>query len=153
LESFGDGGYLVGTFNGIYHLERATGQAVDMITSEVANTWSNVRPGKFMVTGYYQTPEGNPLITTHEQGLLQLSGGASLKGNRFSMPNQLLVEFRMPLWNYLFEIHNGRFFKGILGGIYILLVPLGSLLFVMITLSGIYDWIYLKLPLWSKESL
>ena len=50
----------------------------------------------------------------------------------------------MPLWNYLFEIHNARFFKDVVGGLYILIIPLGSLLLLLITLSGIYDWIFLK---------
>ena len=44
--------------------------------------------------------------------------------------------------DYVFEIHNGRFFKGILGEWYILLLPLGSLLLVFITMSGVIDWLY-----------
>ncbi len=47
----------------------------------------------------------------------------------------------MPLWNYLFEVHNGRFFREWLGGGYILIVPLGALLLVLITLTGVYDWL------------
>lgn len=50
----------------------------------------------------------------------------------------------MPLWNYLFEIHNGRFFKDLVGDWYLLIIPLGSLLFILITLSGVYDWLYLR---------
>lgn len=43
-----------------------------------------------------------------------------------------------------FEIHNGRFFKDWIGGFYILIIPLGSLLYVLIILSGVYDWFYIK---------
>jgi len=56
----------------------------------------------------------------------------------------------MPLWNWLFEIHNGRFFKDLIGEWYILIVPLGSLLFVLITLSGVYDWIHIRIRGGSK---
>lgn len=33
----------------------------------------------------------------------------------FGMPEQIRSSYRMPLWNYLFEIHNGRFSKGWIG--------------------------------------
>ncbi|MBK5940989.1 hypothetical protein [Halochromatium roseum] len=41
----------------------------------------------------------------------------------------------------MFEVHNGRFFQAWLGGGSILIVPLGALLLVLITLTGVYDWL------------
>ena len=29
---------------------------------------------------------------------------------------------------------------------YILIVPLGALLFLLVTISGVYDWLYKRLP-------
>ncbi len=142
FEPYGAGGYLVGSFNGLYHWERATGHSVDMLTGKVAREVSPVRPAEKMITAYITTPEGRRFINTHEQGILPLGEGE--RGALFQMPPQLLRDYRMPLWNYLFEIHNGRFFKDVIGKWYILLVPLGSLLFVLITLSGVYDWLYLN---------
>lgn len=141
FDTYGVGGYLIGSFNGLFHLERATGKPIDMLTGKEAEKLSNVRPAEKMVTGYFKTPQGEEFITAHAQGLLPI-GNAKLD-SRFSMPEEIFAESKMPLWNYLFEIHNGRFFKGILGGFYILLVPLGSLFFFIIILTGIYDWFFI----------
>ncbi len=141
LEARTDGA-LVGSFNGIYNWNRNTNAATDVLNERAANGVSPVRPAEIMVTGYFRTPVGEEFITAHEQGLLPLRG-AALNG-RFQMPSELLDDFRLPLWNYLFEIHNGRFFQDLVGTWYLLIVPLGSLLFVVITLSGLYDWLYLN---------
>jgi len=145
FDAYGLGGYIVGSFNGIFHLERATGKPVDMLTNKYINKWSNVRPGEFMVTGFFRTPEGDEYITSHKQGLVSLNKTDLNRDNRFLMPGQLKSEYRMSLWNFMFELHNGRIFKDFVGGLYILLVPLGSLMLVLITLSGVYDWIFLKM--------
>jgi hypothetical protein len=110
------------------------------MTGDTVNSFNTIRPGDYMVTGYVKSPENESFIFTHEQGVLPLPG-VELK-NRFQQPQFVGDEYRMPLWNYVFEIHNGRFFKGILGEWYILLLPLGSLLLVFITMSGVIDWLY-----------
>jgi hypothetical protein len=143
FEPYGTGGFLVGSFNGIFHLERATGNPIDLFSNELASNVSGLRPAERMVTGYFRTPRGEEFITAHGQGLLPV-GNARLEG-RFEMPGEITKAFRMPLWNYLFEIHNGRFFREWIGNWYILIVPLGSLLFVLITLTGVYDWLHLNL--------
>ena len=143
FEVYGLSGYLVGSFNGIFHLERSTNRAVDIINGDYISEWSNVQPADYMVTGYFRTPSGKEFINTHEQGLISLPLKVQSNENRFSMPMELCAEYRMPLWNFMFELHNGRIFKDWIDGWYILLVPLGSLFFVLIILSGIYDWLIL----------
>ena len=143
FEPYGSGGFLVGSFSGIFHLERATGKAFDILTNKEVSKSSAVRPAEIMVSGYFKTPDGRKFITTHKQGLLPLNGNAAL--GDFPMPERIIKNYRMPLWNYLFEIHNGRFFKDWIGGLYILLLPLGSLLFIIITLTGVYDWLFTRL--------
>jgi len=140
FEPYGTGGFLVGSFSGIYHVERATGKSIDLLTNQEAADVSAIRPAEFMVTGYFTTPDGEAFITTHKQGLVPL--GAAERGDRFNMPEAMRANIRMPLWNYLFEIHNGRFFQDLVGKYYILILPLGSLLFLLITLTGIYDWLF-----------
>lgn len=148
FEPYGTGGFLVGSFNGIYHLERETNQSIDLLTNRAAEDVSSpVQPGEYMVTGYFRTPRGEEFITTHDQGLLPI-GAIELAG-RFEMPAELQQGFKMPLWNYLFEIHNGRFFKDLVGKWYIVILPIGSLLFVLITLTGIYDWLRQRF-FWGK---
>lgn len=144
FEAYGQGGYLVGSFNGLFHWERSTSKPFDLMRGEYARDWSNVRPDDYMVTGYFESPHGEKFITTHEQGLIALPGQKT-DPNRFKMPQALKHNWRMPLWNFMFELHNGRIFKDWIGGYYILLVPLGALLFLLIIISGVFDWFFLKL--------
>ena len=139
FEAYGNGGYLIGSFSGIFHLERATGKAIDMFTNKETVKRSAVRPAEKMISGYFKTPAGREFVTAHEQGLMTLDGK---QNSAFQMPQSVYENCRMPLWNYLFEIHNGRFFREWIGQWYILLVPLGALLTIIITLSGVFDWLY-----------
>ena len=52
----------------------------------------------------------------------------------------------------MFEVHNGQFFREWLGGGYILIVPLGALLLVLITLTGVYDWLRNQLARRRRQS-
>ncbi|MEJ2637524.1 MAG: PepSY domain-containing protein [Calditrichia bacterium] len=149
FEPYGKGGFLVGSFSGIYHLERKSGKAINLLTNREAGAVSSIRPAEKMITGYFKTPQGEQFITTHEQGLLPV--GNAHREDRFIMPLEMKENYKMPLWNFLFEIHNGRIFTDLVGNFYILIVPLGSLLFVLVVLSGIYDWLFLKI--WRKRSL
>ncbi len=142
FEPYGTGGYLVGSFNGIYHLDRETQKAIDMLTNKEAKNVSPMRPGDYMVTGYFKTPGGKEFITNHEKGLVAINGAAD--ESFLNMPEEMTTNPKFPLWNYLFEIHNGRFFQDITGKFYILILPLGSLLFVLISISGLYDWLFLN---------
>jgi hypothetical protein len=47
---------------------------------------------------------------------------------------------RMPLWNWLFELHNGGIFRDLIGGGHALIIPLGALAFLLITITGVIDW-------------
>lgn len=137
------GRYSVGSFGGLYDYDPATGDVTDRLNGEQAPPVSVMRPAELMITASFRTPDGTELINTHEGGLMRLDGGPTTS---FGMPEQIRSRYRMPLWNYLFEIHNGRFFKGWIGEWYILIVPLGALLFLLVTISGVYDWLYKRLP-------
>jgi len=156
FEADAAGDLLQGSFSGLFRVGPAGGPAVDLVSRDEKAPRSSVRPGEFMVTGYFRTPEGACYVNTHEQGLLRLADGAQRSAEirpatltleasvppsspdirRFSMPAEMAAGYRMPLWNYLFELHNGRFFKGLLGGFHMLVIPLGALLYGLLTLSG-----------------
>lgn len=135
------GGVLLGSFNGLFHLP-GDGRAVDKLSGKTVRFVSPVRPADQMIAGYFRTPAGEEFITAFDQGIIPLNG-APLNG-RFSQPPELSRDRRLPLWNYMFELHNGRIFKDLIGGAYILVIPLGAFLFILITLTGIYDWMYTR---------
>lgn len=136
------GGYMIGSFNGLFLLDPDKNESMDLITGKKVEKFSNVRPGKWMVTGYFKTPWGQPFITTHDGGVCPLKG--ELRADLFRVPQAMNREFTLSLWNFMFELHNGRIFQDITGKLYILIAPFGSFLFVIITLTGIFDWFYIK---------
>ncbi len=144
LEPYETGGFLVGSFSGIFHLERESGAAIDLLAGRDTQDVSRMRPAELMATGYLRTPDGEEFVATHHNGLLPL--GSAQRDGRFGMPAAMKQEFRLPLWNFLFELHNGRIFKDVIGAWYALVVPLGSLLFVLVLFSGTYDWCYARFP-------
>jgi hypothetical protein len=143
FEMFENENYLVGSFGGLFEVKSNTEKPFDLINKKELYDFSNVMPADIMVTGYFKLPDGKEFISAHQQGIIPL--GSSIIDDRFIMPDKITNDFRMSLWNYLFEIHNGRFFQGIVGSFYILIVPLGSLFFLAIIFSGFYDWVYIKI--------
>jgi len=140
-------GIMVGSFNGLYR-EQEKGAAFDLIAAKPAGDVSDIRLGEYMITGYFETPGGEPYILTHRQGILH-ADGSTIKNGRFAMPDDPRID-RMSLWKWLFELHNGRIFRDLVGSIYILIAPLGALLFMLITLSGVYDWLALRWPVLKR---
>ena len=138
-----NGNYLIGSFNGLFLFDADSNSSRDVLTGQKVTTYSNIRPGEWMVTGYFKLSSGKQFLTTHDRGLWPLDGRQP--SDRFAVPKQMNRDFTLSLWNYMFELHNGRIFQDIIGDFYILIPPLGSFLFVLITLTGIFDWIYIKL--------
>jgi len=87
FEPQGLGGYLVGSFNGLYHWQRSGGRSIDLLTGSVAGEVSSTRPGDKMITGYFTTPDGESYINTHQQGIIRLKTGSG--GRTFGMPSEL----------------------------------------------------------------
>jgi uncharacterized iron-regulated membrane protein len=142
FDSESDGQLLIGSFSGLCRINFNTGTRTWYGNSDPSNQPGQFRPSSNMITGYFKTPTGEEYDTGYFVGLKQASGE---KIDRFKMPEALIKSDSMPLWNYMFEIHNGRFFKFLFGSFYILIIPIGSLLFVIMSLTGIYDWIYRKI--------
>lgn len=145
FEADGEGALDVGSFSGLFRIE-ADGTAVDRLTGEPAQPRSQMRPGRYLVTGFLRLPEGDTFMSTHHQGLLHLDGSPAQ--GRLPMPVVTGAGAGMPLWNFLFELHNGRIFRDLIGAWYVLVVPLGGLGLVLLTLTGVWDW---TVPRWPPR--
>ncbi len=122
----------------------AAPRVFDLVTGDPVDPGgvSRMRTATAMVTGRIRTPDGEEFLSTFGGGLVALNG-AELDG-RFEMPDEMVRRHRLSLWNWMFELHNSRIFRGGIGRLYLLIPPLGSLLFAMLTLSGIWDWLWLR---------
>lgn len=143
LDTDADGNLIAGSFSGGFRYDRETKQVIDLITDQEAHDVSTMRSAEHLVTGYFTTPTDERFITTYHGGLIPL--GETKQDGRFEMPKEMMEQYRMPLWNYMFELHNGRFFRDWIGNWYILVPILGSFLFLILTGTGIFDWLMIKI--------
>lgn len=81
-------------------------------------------------------------ISAFGQGLLSLT---SPNGNTFySFPKEIELDYQLPLWNYMFELHNGRLFQFLFDKYSILIIPVLGLLFMILLITGLYEYLYRK---------
>jgi len=132
--------WLVGSFGGLHRVNYLKGTSEPIL--QVKQNKNSGRPASVLVTGYLQEHEGKEYILGHYKGVCDTRGNQMEQA--FSMPIKIRNDYRMPLWNYLFEIHNARIFKSVLGGFYMLVIPLGALFSLLILLSGIWDYWFSK---------
>ncbi|WP_345374378.1 PepSY-associated TM helix domain-containing protein [Algivirga pacifica] len=137
--------FMIGSFYGLYHYKEGDPNAYDIIMNDTVPLYTSVgRPGLYMIGGDFQTPEGDHYISAYGQGLLPFK---QVDPNRFQQPHTLRDSYRMPLWNYMFELHNARLFRPILDKWVIIVIPLTGLLFLVLNISGAYEYLYRK---WKK---
>ncbi|MFA5512058.1 MAG: PepSY-associated TM helix domain-containing protein [Candidatus Kapaibacterium sp.] len=142
LDSDYEGNLLLGSFAGLFRVNNSGLMAENMLESD-APIVSSVRPGANLITGYFKEPSGYEYVTTHFKGLINVHQPNEHSG-KYQMPEFMKKNYSMPLWNYLFEIHNGRIFQALIGDFYILLIPLSALAFTLVIVTGVFDWVYKK---------
>ena len=134
-----NGDYIVGSFSGLYRFSPDNNKIYNIISKKEVDSVSRTRPKKGqMITAYFNYND-KQYIATHIAGLLDTDGKMVTP---FEQP-KIMNEIEFPLWNWMFELHNGRIFKGIIGKWYIIFVPLLSIFFFLMLLSGIYDYIHI----------
>ena len=132
------GQFLLGSFSGLLDFWPKDNRSIDHLNGKVVHERSRVRPSDFLVTGYFSLPDGREFIASHHKGLVEITheGLIPIKDN-FDMPPGI---DSVPLWDFLFELHNGRIFSKWIGIWSKLLVPAASILYVILSLTGFYDW-------------
>ena len=140
------GVWLVGSFGGLHRVYRAAGN-VEKILQTKGDDQSG-RPASTFVTGYQKLPDGKYYILGHYKGIGNEKGEPLTKV--LPMPEYIRENSRLPLWNYMFELHNARIFRGGIGAFYMLIIPLAGFLSLLMLLAGILDY-WLTKPRESKK--
>jgi hypothetical protein len=135
-----DSTVIVGSFGGLQRFNTKTGEVQNMLPDSGSKGFSRGGFGGYMVTGYFKTSDGREYFNSHTTGLFKIDG--SRDNERFIMPEALNSNYRMSLWNYAFETHNGRIFKSLVGMLYFFINPLFGLLTVLVLISGTIDWLF-----------
>lgn len=125
---------ILGSFAGLYKLNLQTKKSEKIAVPG---------KGRKFVTGFAQFNNGAQFVSTLYNGIIPLGKESSI--SKIVMPEEMIKNYSMPLWSYLFSLHKGRIFIDLFGS-YTgpIFFTLGAL-FVLITLSGIFDWIYTKI--------
>ncbi len=137
LEPFDQGGYIVGSFSGLFLWHPSYAQIYNYAEGKRYSGQASGRPvGAFKVTGLLADLEKNQYLVDYDQGIIPLFHNRVFP----PMPENVLEESKMSLWNLSLEIHTGRFFQPFMGSLYILLVPLSGLVSTLVVLSGYLLW-------------
>ncbi|MBB3697180.1 PepSY domain-containing protein [Flammeovirga yaeyamensis] len=139
----GDGHFLIGSFYGLFDYKEGNPYSYDVVYNQSVPKYEGMeRPADYMIMGYFQSPEGVHFISTFQHGLMSMFNAP--EDAYYPMPKALKENYEFPLWNYMFELHNGRLFTFITGKYGILFIPLIALFFLFITISGVHEYIYRK---------
>ncbi len=92
--------------------------------------------GEFKVSGMITDTHGRKFMADYDLGLVALHHDGILPG----MPENMLAASGISLWSVALEIHTGRIFNFLIGGLYILIVPLAGLTGVTVVTAGYLLW-------------
>jgi hypothetical protein len=130
--------YMVGSFSGLFIWNPSASTTYNVLTRLPYEEDGNGRPiGDIKVSGTFTDSQGRLLLIDYDNGIIPLND----KEFKFpSMPENLLNVSGISLWNLALEFHTGRIFEPILGGFYVLIVPLTGLTAISVVLSGYLLW-------------
>ena len=128
FESDGKGGWLVGSFSGMFRWYPEKNLIVDYFTGKQNIEKSMIPISNHLVSGYSKDFFGGKEV------IFDYSKGASL-GETASTP-ELLSAIPMSLWNVALELHVGRCYSPFLGPLSDLFVFISGLLITLVLLSG-----------------
>ncbi|KXX72065.1 PepSY domain-containing protein [Flammeovirga sp. SJP92] len=143
FEPLGGQHFLVGSFYGLFDYIEGQEYSTDVLTGERTPLFQSIqKPGEFMTVASFTSPKGEKYISAYSQGLLAIT--PPQEDTFYNFPQEIIDEYKMPLWNYMFELHNGRLFQFIFDKYSILLIPLLGLLFNILLITGLYEYLYRK---------
>ncbi len=147
-ESDGKGGWIVGSFRGIYRwnpVNHSLNQILDYFTGKPSEETSMIPISDNLVCGYSEDfLGGKPLVFDFAKGVEDAKGQAvalcndepKTSRNEESMSDLICETAPMSLWNVALELHVGRCYSPFLGPLFDLFVFLSGLLITLVLLSG-----------------
>lgn len=147
-ESDGKGGWIVGSFRGIYRwnpVSHSLNQILDYFTGKPSEETSMIPISDNLVCGYSEDfLGGKPLVFDFAKGVEDAKGQAvalcndepKTSRNEESMSDLICETAPMSLWNVALELHVGRCYSPFLGPLSDLFVFLSGLLITLVLLSG-----------------
>lgn len=137
FEHLPEGGYLIGSFSGLYRWYPEKEAVINAITGEMVTRQATGNPfGATAVSGIILKNKELTALTDYDAGWIPVKAGGIVP----EMPGEV-KNSPVSLWNVGLEIHTGRIFSVILGDFYILYVPLMGLTTLLILVTGFIMWV------------
>jgi len=138
LEKKSEGGYLVGSFNGLFLWNPFSGQLSDYLSGNPYQSPQVMGPpiSKDMIDGWFADNSGNEFYFDYNLGVLPIRNSLQFG----EMSPKIIRESPISFWNLALEVHTGRIFEPILGMFYILYVPLAGICILIVLFSGFFVW-------------
>lgn len=134
FEPLGKGGYLVGSFSGLYAWFPEKNLVINVFTREmIMANLTTVPFSEHSVAGLVRNIQEEFYIFDFAHGVAPLLHEKSFP----PMPEVIIYESPMSFWNFALEIHTGRIFRPFIGDGYILIVPLTGLLLLVVLVTGV----------------
>lgn len=129
--------YMVGSFTGLFLWQPTTGKIINALTHQ---PWQKPKRATSptsdnLISGYFKTTQESYLID-YQHGMQSLSGVSSVA----AMPENIIKNSPMSLWNVALETHTGRIFQHLVGPFYILYIPLMGIVLLLVLISGFFVW-------------
>ena len=132
---------MVGSFSGMFIWNTQTGMVVDYFTGQPYQAPSGMaRPlAPNTVAGFVQS-DNKSWWFDFSTGAIELGSQQDVQTTFTKMPEEIRRASPMSLWNVSLEIHTGRIFEHLIGGLYILIVPLAGICILLVLISGFFIW-------------
>jgi hypothetical protein len=134
--------FLVGSFAGLFTWNTQTGEVLDFIKKQQYTSPShNSRPiGEFLVSGFTRDNKNQEYFFDYNIGAVNINGT-----EKFAvLPQNIIRDAPMSLWNVALEIHTARIYQSIIGDFYVLIVPITGLFILFILISGFIVWLKIR---------
>ena len=128
-----DGSYLIGSFSGLLKWNPEKQEYSDYFSGErITRPRVRIPKNGYQVNGLLNLGDRTAIIDYH-RGVFDLASGKPF----FEMPDRYKRRSVFSLWHFLFEVHNGRIWRGVLGGFYIFHTMVVSLAALAIVCTGL----------------
>lgn len=129
---------MIGSFEGLFMWNYKTGEIFDLIKKQPYYTpeIKGSPVGDYKITGFSIHYKGQPIAFEYQHGAMNINGE-----NEFTpMPQNIIENAPISLWNLALEVHTGRIYGAFLGMFYILVVPLCGILILLTIVGGVVVW-------------
>ncbi|HAF29426.1 MAG TPA: peptidase [Bacteroidales bacterium] len=133
FEKYDDHVFLIGSFSGLFLWSPQRAVIYDFISGRPYQGSSNGSPfGSYAISGLIKDSNQNLYLADYSIGIISGSDERSF----VDMPENILSDSPISLWNLCLEIHTGRIFHFLLSDFYILLVPISGIIALIVIISG-----------------